>query len=174
MTKKGGFTFLVITAITISSLLLPNVFVKIKNVVPPLRSYIQLRGGTKFVAVVLGFTALAWFLESLKFFLIWHSLGFSIPSILPLIAFCLATLSLAIPAAPAGVGTFHYAIIIALVPFGIEYLDALHYAVFVHILYFFCLVFSSIILYATVGLPTGFKETNVQSFFIKIKGRKKL
>ena len=122
-----------------------------------------------FWLIIFMMTCVAWMLEALKFFLVWYCLGNSIETTLPLLAFLLATLSLGIPGAPAALGTFHYAVIVATIPYGTDYGVALNYAVIVHLSYFLILVFCSIFLYIFTGPPIGFKETNLRQVILKFK-----
>jgi glycosyltransferase 2 family protein len=108
-----------------------------------------------------------WALEVVKFFAIWYCLGHSIMTTLPLLAFFLATLSLGIPGAPAAIGTFHYAVILATIPFGTKYADALNYAVTVHLSYLLVLILTSVIIFILFGLPSGMKNSSIKEIIFK-------
>ena len=101
----------------------------------------------------------------LKLSMRWIIIKFSIF----LSAFFLATLSLGLPGAPAALGTVHYAIIAATIPFGVEYAVALNYAVLMHLSYFLVLVFGSSFLYILTAPPTGFKEISIGEIILKLK-----
>ena len=127
-----------------------------------------------FLIYIFFMTCLIWILEAVKFFVVWYCLGNSMTTTLPLLAFFVATLSLGIPGAPAGLGTFHYAVIVATIPFGIEYSDALNYAVLVHLSYFSVLVLCSFFLYLLIGLPTGLKEISFRGLITQVRSGRRL
>mgnify|MGYP006092401389 CR=1 FL=1 len=130
---------------------------------------LMLNKNARFWIIIFLMTCLVWVLEAIKFFLVWYCLGNSMITTLPLLAFFLATLSLGIPGAPAALGTFHYAIIVATIPFGVEYAAALNYAVLMHLSYFLVLIFGSFFLYILTGPPTGFKEISISKIILKLK-----
>tara|TARA_B100000780_G_C21126545_1_gene457320 strand:- start:7284 stop:8285 length:1002 start_codon:yes stop_codon:yes gene_type:complete len=149
--------------------------VKIKKnyiIIEKIKNSFRANRNPKFLMIILALTILAWSLEVVKFVVVWYVLGNSLSISLPLLAFFLATLSMGLPGAPAAVGTFHYAIIVATIPFGIAYLDALNYAVLTHLLYFLALISFSFFIYMFTGLPNGLKETTLREVFNKIRSGK--
>lgn len=146
-------------------------FKKINNTIEKIKKSLSVLTQPKFSLILFLLTVLAWSLELIKFIVAWYILGNSFSLIIPLLAFFLATFSMGLPGAPAAIGTFHYAIIVASVPFGIGYADALNYAVLTHLLYFATLIMLSFLTYFLRGAPSGLREVSLHDIFNKIKLR---
>jgi uncharacterized membrane protein YbhN (UPF0104 family) len=141
------------------------------NIIKKIKNSLNVLTQPKFSLVIFLLTVLAWSLELVKFVVAWYVLGNSFSLAIPLLAFFLATFSMGLPGAPAAIGTFHYAIIVASIPFGIEYADALNYAVLTHILYFTALVMFSFLAYFLRGMPSGLRDVTFYDIYNKIKSR---
>ena len=119
--------------------------------------------------IIIFLSILGWFLEGLLFCCIIISLGFETHLIGSLLGFVLATLSIALPTAPAGIGLFHFGAMMGVLLDGSTEQVAGAFAFLSHSIYFLTLTLMVILLFLLKILFTNKYKYFALKFILNIK-----
>lgn len=109
----------------------------------------------KQLMVVFIFSFFVWTFEALIYYSLFKALKIEVPFYSPIFVLGIAGLAVAIPSLPGNIGTFHYACMLALTVFGVSKNIGLVYAITLHGIEYFFLVFSGLFFMSIFGLRIG-------------------
>jgi uncharacterized protein (TIRG00374 family) len=140
---------------------------KVSSVLMKFISGLGLLKDKKKVIIVFIFSIMVWICEAIVYYALFKALGIVVPFYASIFVLAVINFGIMIPSLPAGIGTFHYACIIALTVFNVNKNVGLVYSVILHGIMYFSLVSSGLFFMSKFGFRIGelqrLSETNVRS-----------